>query len=278
LDKRAGNDYSEARAAEGAGTLEDNEWGRLRAKEDFMNITDRVVLVTGASTGIGLATARLLAKNGAKLALNARSKEKLEQLSREMAGSAVFPADMSDESAVREMIDKVRAKFGRVDVLVNNAGRGMHCALESIDIEEYRKLLDLNVIGPLVAMQAAIPIMRRQGNGTIVNISSGTTLMYAPGLSGYSATKRALNGLSLTARNELASDGITVSVVYPYVTKSDFYRNLISCEARAESADDYVVGRPPADTSEYVAELIVEAIETGEPETFAHDWMKNGMK
>jgi len=102
--------------------------------------------------------------------------------------------------------------------------------------------------------------------------------MYASGLGGYSATKRALSGLSLTARNELASDGITVSVVYPYVTKSDFYRNWVSSERRLETADEYVAGRAPADTSEYVAELIMEAIETGESEIFAHDWMKPSAK
>lgn len=239
-----------------------------------MDIKDKVVLVTGASTGIGLAAARLLAKNGAKVALNARSKDKLEQLSKELRGSAVFPADMADEGAVREMIGKVQAKFKRIDILVNNAGRGMHCPLESIDINEYRKLLELNVVGPLVAMQAAIPVMRKQGGGAIVNISSGTTLMYAPGLSGYSATKRALNGFSLTARNELAKDKIVVSVVYPYVTKSDFYKNLISCKPKPETADEYVVGRAPADTSEYVAELILDVIKTGDAEIYAHDWMK----
>lgn len=243
-----------------------------------MDIQDKVVLVTGASTGIGLATARLLAKNGAKLALNARSKDKLERLAQELPGAAAFPADMSDEGAIREMINKIQMKFGRIDVLVNNAGRGMHSPLESIDIKEYRKLLDLNVVGPLVAMQAAIPVMRQQGGGAIVNISSGTALMYAPGLSGYSATKRALNGLSLTARGELAGDKITVSVVYPYVTKSDFYKNLVSSEPKPETADEYVAGRAPADTSEYVAELILNVIKTGAAEVFAHDWMNKAMK
>ena len=243
-----------------------------------MDIKDKVVLVTGASTGIGLAASRLLAKNGAKLVLNARSEDKLEQLAKELPGSAAFPADMSDEFAVREMIDKIQAKLGRIDILINNAGRGMHCPLESIDIREYRKLWDLNVLGPLIAMQAAIPVMRKQGGGTIVNISSGTALMYAPGLSGYSATKRALNGLSLTARNELARDNITVSVVYPYVTKSDFYKNLVSGEPKPKTADEYVAGRAPADTSEFVAELIMDVIKTGEPEIFAHDWMKKAMK
>lgn len=242
-----------------------------------MNIKDKVVLLTGASTGIGLATAKLLSKNGARLALNARSRDKLDNLSRELPGSAAFPADMSDETAAREMIENVKAKFGPIDILINNAGRGMNGPLETIDIREYRNLLELNVIGPLVAMQAVIPIMRRNGGGTIVNISSGTTLMYAPGLSGYSATKRALNGLTLTARQELAIDKITVSVVYPYVTKSEFFNNLIS-NGPKRSADEYVVGRPPADPPEHVAELILQVIRSGEAEIFAHDWMKKAMK
>ncbi len=117
--------------------------------------------------------------------------------------------------------------------------------------------------------------MRTQGGGTIVNVSSGTALMYAPGLSGYSATKRALSGLSLTARGELASENIAVSVVYPYVTKSDFYKNWGADEHRLETAEEYVApGRTPADTSNYAAELIMEAIRTGESEIFAHDWMR----
>jgi short-subunit dehydrogenase len=243
-----------------------------------MDVKGKVVLVTGASTGIGLEAARLLARNGAVLALNARSKDKLDQLVKELPGSAAFPADMSDEPAVRSLIASVQAKFGRIDVLINNAGRGMHCALEAIAIEEYRNLLELNIVGPLVAMQAVVPIMRKQGGGTIVNISSGTTLMYAPGLSGYSATKRALNGITLTARNELAKDKITVSLVYPYVTKSDFYKNMVTAEPKSESADEYVAGRPPADTSEYVAELILAVIQSGDAEIFAHDWMNPAKK
>ncbi|HET6449773.1 MAG TPA: SDR family oxidoreductase [Spirochaetia bacterium] len=243
-----------------------------------MEIKDKVVLVTGASSGIGLAAARLLAESGARLALNARSRDKLEQVSRELPGSAAFPADMSDELAVRRMVADVRAAFGRIDVLVNNAGRGTNQSVESLDVAAYRRLIDLNVIGPLVAMQAVIPLMRQQGAGSIVAISSGTALMYAPGLAGYSATKRALNGLSLTARNELAPDGIVVSVVYPYVTKSDFYRNLVAKGERGDTAEEYAAGRAPADTSEYVAGLIAEAIRTGAAEIFAHEWMKGSMR
>jgi short-subunit dehydrogenase len=242
-----------------------------------MDVNGKVVLITGASAGIGLAAARLLAANGARLALSARSKDKLERLAEELPGSAVFPADMADVSAVGKMIGDVQAKFGRLDVLVNNAGRGMHWPVASMDIGEYRKLLDLNLIGPLAAMQAVIPIMRAQGGGAIVNISSGTTLMYAPGQGGYSATKRALNGLSLTARRELVRDGIRVGVIYPYITKSEFFRNLIADQGHLGSADDAATGRPPADTVEHVAALILRAITTGEAEVFAHEWMKKGM-
>jgi NAD(P)-dependent dehydrogenase (short-subunit alcohol dehydrogenase family) len=244
-----------------------------------MESRDKVVLVTGASAGIGLAAARLLASEGARLALSARSADRLEQVARELPGAAAFPADMSDETAVHELVRKVHERFGRLDVLVNNAGRGMQGAVRSLDVGEFRRLLELNVVGPLVAMQAAIPLMREQGGGTIVNVSSGTALMYAPGLAGYSATKRALGGLSLTARVELAGDGISVSVVYPYVTRSDFYRNLFSAECELESADDYLApGRPPADTCEHAAGLILRALRTGEPEVFAHDWMTKAMQ
>lgn len=240
-----------------------------------MNVDGKVVLVTGASAGIGLAAARLLARNGARLALGARSVDKLNRLAEELPGSAVFPADMANERAVRQMVADVHEKFGRLDVLINNAGRGMHWPLEEMDVSEYRNLLELNLIGPLVAMQAAIPIMRGQGGGAIVNISSGTALMYAPGLGGYSATKRALNGLTLTARGELSQDGIVVSVVYPYATKTDFYRDWLAAAAQqGNSADDVTVGRPPADSAEYVADLIMAAITTGEAEIFAHEWMK----
>ena len=243
-----------------------------------MDIDGKVVLVTGASSGIGLATARLLAGRGARMALCARSIDKLESLADELPDSAVFPADMANECEARGVVEDVVARFGRIDVLVNNAGRGMQGTVESIDADEYRNLIDLNVIGPLVAMQAAIPFMRSQDEGSIVNISSGTALMYAPGLGGYSATKRALGGLSLTARNELSSDGIVVSVVYPYVTKSDFYRNWVSDGPRIDSADEYIApGRAPADTCEYIGGLIVGTIETGEAEVYAHDWMRKAM-
>ena len=165
-----------------------------------MDIKGKIAVVTGASYGIGAETARLLAKHGAKVALVARSKDKLEQLSKELPGSSVFPTDMSDKKAVRKMVVKVNEKFGGIDILINNAGRGYDSLVEFIDTAQYRKIFDLNVVGPLAAMQSVIPVMRKRGGGSIVNVSSGTVLMYLPEMGGYSSTKRALGGITLTAR------------------------------------------------------------------------------
>jgi short-subunit dehydrogenase len=240
-----------------------------------MDVKGKVVIVTGASSGIGLETAKLLAKHGAKLALVARSKDKLERLSKELPGSAAITADMSEENDIRKMVEKVIGKFGKIDILINNAGRGYDCPLQTTDINEYRKLFELNTVGPLVAMQSVIPVMKKHGGGMIVNISSGTALMYLPDMSAYSSTKRALNGLTLTAREELSKDKIVVSVVYPYITKTDFDKNMVKsekCELPETEEDDN--NRPPADSAEYVAEKILEVIKSEQPEQFVHDWMR----
>ena len=119
-------------------------------------------------------------------------------------------------------------------------------------------------------MQKIIPIMKEKGSGSIVNISSGTSRMYLPGIAAYSSTKRALNAISLTAREELKKDNITVSVVYPYITKTQFHKNLLNGNSWEMQENEHM---PPFDTPEHVAEKILEAIQTGEAEVFAHDWM-----
>ena len=238
-----------------------------------MEVRDKIVIVTGASSGIGMATARLLTGKGAKVALVARSREKLEDLSKELAGSVAIAADMAKEQDVRGMVQKTVNHYGRLDILINNAGRGYDAPLEQIDTAKYRELFELDVVGPLVAMQAAIPIMRRQGGGLIINVSSGTSLMYLPNMSAYSSVKRALNAITLTAREELASDNIKVSVVYPYITLTDFDRNMVDAADFVETPAEDSDFRPP-DTPEHVAQRILEGIRSGEPEIFAHDWMK----
>jgi short-subunit dehydrogenase len=238
-----------------------------------MNLQDRVVIVTGASSGIGLATAKLLAKRGAKLVLVSRSKEKLERLSAELPDSLAVPADMTRISEIEGMVRKTMKHFGRIDVLINCAGQGYDAPVEKTNVDTFHRIFDLDVVGPLVAMQQVIPIMRKQGGGVIVNVSSGTALMYLPFNGAYSGLKRALANVSLTAREELKKDNIVVSVVYPYMTLTDFEKNTIKDAVPEEGEQE---GGPPypADTAEYVAQKILEGIESGEAEIFPHDWMK----
>src|SRR5208337_3123807 len=176
-----------------------------------MDIKGKVAIVTGASSGIGLATAKLLSSKGAKLVLVARSKDKLDKLSKELPKAVAVTADISKVEDVKNMVKQAYEHFGRIDILVNNAGRGYDVPVEKTDLEIFHYIFDLDVVGPLVAMKEAIPIMRRQGGGTIVNVSSGTALMYLPNNGPYSGLKKALAHLSLTARAELGKDNIVVS-------------------------------------------------------------------
>lgn len=239
-----------------------------------MNIKNKVVIVTGASSGIGLATARLLAQKGAKVALVARSKEKIEKISKELPLSFPIKTDVSKENSVREMVNKVKNHYGRVDILINNAGRGYDAPVEKTDTDKFRQLFELNVVGPLVAMQAVIPIMRNQGGGMIVNISSGTSLMYLSNMSAYSSTKRMINGFSLTAREELKKDNIIVSVVYPYITLTDFDKNMLGANDFAQPIQEENNNLPPADSAEFIAQKILEVIKTEKAQQYAHEWMR----
>jgi short-subunit dehydrogenase len=241
-----------------------------------VNVQGKVAIVTGASSGIGLATAKLLSKKGAKLALVFRSKAKLEQLSTELPDAVAIPTDLSKVEAVQAMIERAFDHFGRIDILVNDAGRGYDVPVAKTDIDVFRYIFDLDVIAPVVAIKEVVPIMKKQGGGTIVNVSSGTALMYLPNNVPYSALKKALAHISITARKELQGDNIAVSVVYPYITLTNFEENTIkdaSLQGLEESPDAQEAFKK-ADSAEFAAQKIVEAIESGEAEIFAHDWMK----
>ena len=119
---------------------------------DFSGLNGKTAIVTGASSGIGRATAQLLAKNGVKVALVSRSKSILEDLSGTLPGSRAFPADMTKTPQIGSMVSRVMEHFGRIDILVNNAGQGYDAPVEKTNIDTFRYIYDLNVIGPLVAM------------------------------------------------------------------------------------------------------------------------------
>lgn len=226
------------------------------------------MIVTGASSGIGLATAKLLFKNGAKVALAARSLDKLQKLAKELPGSLVIQTDMIDEKQIQNMVAETVKKFGRVDILVNNAGRGYDAEVQKIGVKEYRDLLELNLLAPLIAMQAVIPIMKKQGGGTIVNVSSGTAQMAIPGIGAYSSTKRALVGITLTAREELKNDKINISLIYPYITNTNFYKNKINGREVAAEENMYL---KQGDSPDLVALKILELIESEKAEAFVHE-------
>ncbi len=235
-----------------------------------MQLADRVFIVTGASSGIGLATARALSDQGANVALLARSSDAIRELARQLPGSLPVPADMTQFDHVREAVRAVHRHYGRVDGLINNAGRSYAASVEDIDPALFDEIFHLNVLGPIIAMQAVIPLMRAQGGGSIVNVNSGTAFMTVPQYSVYSASKRALLGFSLTARVELEKDHIVVSEIYPFITATNFGKNRMGNAAGGGPSANYAEGDKP----EFVAALILQAIQEGEAQYFANDRLR----
>ena len=235
-----------------------------------MQIKDRVFIVTGASSGIGLSTAVALSERGAKVALLARTRDALQELARTLPDSLPVAVDMTQFDGVREAVGAVHRHYGRVDGLVNNAGRSYAASVEEIDPALFDEIFHLKVLGPIIAMQAVIPLMRAQGGGSIVNINSGTAFMTVPQYSVYSSSKRAMPGFSLTARVELEKDRIAVSEIYPFITATNFGRNRMGNPAGGGPSSSYADGDKP----EFVAGLVLQAIEEGEAQYFANNRLR----
>lgn len=227
-----------------------------------MKLEDSVVLVTGASSGIGEATARAAARAGSRLVLAARREDRIQALADELGDAQAVRCDVTDPAQVAGAVQVALDAYGRVDVLINNAGQGLQATIEEIDPADFRAVLDLNVVAPLLTMQAVIPAMRRQGAGSIVNVSSGTTFGNAPGTGAYVASKIGLERLSAIARGELAADGITVSTVIPFLTSTEF---LMSIRAGRQAAEE-MTAAADAHAPERVADAILELVRTGAPQ------------
>ncbi|MBI1277213.1 MAG: SDR family NAD(P)-dependent oxidoreductase, partial [Anaerolineaceae bacterium] len=186
-------------------------------------------------------------------------------------GTAItIPTDMRNQESVKALVEQTKAHFGRIDVLINNAGQSVYAPIEHINVEQYQQIIELNLFGVLYAMQAVIPIMREQGGGLIINISSNVSKMAIPNIGAYASTKYALNGLTLTARAELAADNIRVCLMHPGRTSTDFGKNaMISNPAiRPNFPPGSGAGMPPVDSAEMVAEKILEAAQNEPVEQF----------
>ena len=169
-----------------------------------MDVSGKVVLITGASAGIGAATARVFAQSGAKVVLAARSADKLAALSQELGGlgqeALALTIDLRNPAEVTRMVEQSVAHFGRVDILINNAGQAASGKVDSVSLDDFRQIMELNVFSVVEAIQAVTPVMRAVGGGLIINVSSMVSRMAITGLGAYAATKAALNMLSNTAR------------------------------------------------------------------------------
>ena len=226
-----------------------------------MEIKNSVILVTGASSGIGAATARAASDAGARLVLAARREDRIQALAHQLGNAVAVACDVTDAQQVARVVRIGLETFGRIDVLLNIAGQGLQGGIEEIKPEDFRAILDLNVVAPLLTMQAVLPTMRAQGGGSIVNVSSGITFGALPETGGYSASKAALNKLSAIARAELTKANITVSTMYPFITKTEFSTSL---RAGHESAARLEASHAPQPQKpEQVARVILDLVRSG---------------
>ncbi|HEX3123752.1 MAG TPA: SDR family NAD(P)-dependent oxidoreductase [Rhodanobacteraceae bacterium] len=193
-------------------------------------LAGRVALVTGASSGIGDATARALADAGAKVAIAARRHERLDVLARELVGSGaevfVLAADLAREEENRRIVVETEAHFGRLDILVNNAGVMLLSPVDGSNPEDWRRMLELNVLAPMVSSQAALPGMRARGGGHIVSISSTAGRIANPNAAGYSASKFGVVAFSESLRREVYKDNIRVTVIEPGIVETELREHI----------------------------------------------------
>jgi short-subunit dehydrogenase len=195
-----------------------------------LEVSGKVVVVTGASMGIGEAIARIFADRGARVVLLSRDAGRAEA-ARNRVAHADRTLALSCDVRNREEIDRVVSltlhHFARIDVWINNAGRGMRDSVAQMDMTVCRDTFDINLFGTISAMQAVIPVMKQQGAGTIINISSVAGHIPVPFMGIYSATKFAMNAVGNVARVELLSAGIHVMTVCPGYVQTDFAANAI---------------------------------------------------
>jgi len=200
-----------------------------------MRLIGKVVVVTGASIGIGEAIARKFAEEGASVVLSSRDHSRVEA-ARERVGyyerTLAVACDIRQREQIVQLLQATLEHFGHMDVWVNNAGHGLQDSVAQMDMQQCRQMFDTNLFGAIEGMQVAIPVMQKQGTGTIINISSIAGHIAVPYMAAYSATKHALNAIGKAARVELMGTGVHVMTVCPGYIATDFAANAVKGKER----------------------------------------------
>lgn len=222
---------------------------------------DKIVIITGASLGIGAAAARRLHREGARLVLAARGKDRLEALARELDGTLAVPTDVTKTHDVENLIQKTLAAFGRIDILVNNAGILVYKPLEETSPEEIRALMETNYFGAVNCANAVVKVMKEQKSGAIANVASIAGKVGFTNLGYYCASKFALMAYSHTLRQEVAPCGINVTAICPGTVETPMTQAILR---KARAKGKHVLPIQP----EEVADAILYGIREGKREVF----------
>jgi NADP-dependent 3-hydroxy acid dehydrogenase YdfG len=227
------------------------------------NIKDKVVVITGASSGLGEATARLLSAEGATVVLAARRADRIKGLADELesqGGKALAVAtDVTDRQQVKALVDKAVETYGQIDVLINNAGVMPLSPIERLKVDEWDQMIDVNLKGVLYGVAAAIPYMKEQKSGHIINVSSVAGHKLFGGSAVYSATKFAVRALSEGLRQEMVSYNIRTTIISPGAVKTELLEHISEQDIQ-NANQDYVaqVGVPAETFARMVAFAINE--------------------
>jgi NAD(P)-dependent dehydrogenase (short-subunit alcohol dehydrogenase family) len=224
------------------------------------DLDGNVAIVTGASSGIGAALARTLSARGAKVLLAARRRPRLEEVEALCPGeTAIVVADVTAPEDRERVVRSALSRWGRVDLLFNNAGLGAFGRLEETSEEDWREVLEVNVLAPVLLARAVLPVMAEQGRGTIVNDASiGGLLAHGDGLTQYVTSKHALVGFSRALARDLEGTRVRVLAACPHLTDTELFEAGRGAEAMAETVERY---RSFMDTAEAVAEGIVDQLD-----------------
>jgi short-subunit dehydrogenase len=229
----------------------------------------RVIAITGASAGIGRATALRVARDGAAVAICARRADRLDAVAAEIAGvggrALAMPADVTRPEDMDRFVEGTVERFGRLDVMMCNAGYGLAGAIDDVTPAQVRQIMDVNYTGTYLAARAALRVFRRQEQGHIIIVSSIVGKRGVPYMGAYSATKFAQVGLAECLRAELVGSAIHVTVVYPVSTDTEFF-DVMS----RETGTTVERGLDPKQSVDAVADAIARAIERPGPEVYPY--------